>query len=137
MSRRGAPRGSSASAFRLQQQMAAVAASLPLETPPVPVAEILEGVDLSDPAQRAQAVARMEELGKVRRDMLFAKALALGVPLRVSKEGGGVSELFAFRGDRPVYRTTMNVNAAISSAANLIRQAAPYNLSGAGLKVGG
>ena len=102
----------------------------------MPVAEILEGVDFSDPAQRALVVAQMEALGEARRDALLAKALALKVPVRIEKEGGGLSELFAFRGDLPLYRTTLNVNAAISSAANLIRQTAPYDLSGAGLKIG-
>jgi uncharacterized delta-60 repeat protein len=134
--RRGAPRGSSTSAHAKEMEDASLAASLPLEPPLVPVAEILAGVDLSDPAQRARVVAQMEELEKARRHALFAKALALGIPLRIDKEGGGLSELFAFRGDRPLYRTTLNINAAISSAANLIRQTAPYNLSGAGLKVG-
>ena len=109
---------------------------MPLYPPPVPIAEILEGLDLSDPVQRQRAVALMEELDKVRRDALFAKALAQGVPVRIEKPGGGISELYAFRGDRPLYRTTLNVNAAISSAASLIRQTAPYNLSGAGLKIG-
>ncbi len=110
--------------------------ALPLDPPPVPVAELLEGVDLSDAAQRQRVVAQMEELGQMRREALWAKARALGVPIRLTKPGGGVSELFAFRGNEPVYRTTMNLNAAISSAASLIRQVAPYNLSGAGLKVG-
>ena len=136
MAARGAPRGSSASAFARQQQAVAASASLPLEPPPVPVAEILEGVDFSDPAQRALVVAQMEALGEARRDALLAKALALKVPVRIEKEGGGLSELFAFRGDLPLYRTTLNVNAAISSAAHLIRQTAPYDLNGAGLKIG-
>ena len=113
-----------------------VSSQLPLYPPPVPVTEILSGVDMTDPAQRQEAVAEMERLGEIRRVELEAKAAALGVPMRLVKPDGGVSELFAFRGDDPLYRSTLNAEAAISSAASLIRQTPPYNLSGAGLRVG-
>lgn len=130
------PSGSTPAGTVSPQSPSTVAASLPLDPPVVPVADILAGVDLSDPAQRERAVAAMREFGENRTRLLHAKAHALGIPIRFAKEDGGVSELFAFRGDAPIYRTTMNVNAAISSAAYLIRQTAPYNLSGSGLRVG-
>ena len=97
--RNGSPRGSSRSAFVRQQREAADAAGLPLEPPPVPVAELLQGVDLSDPLQRQRVVSQMEQLGQNRRQSLWAKARALGVPIRVTNAGGNVSELMACPGD--------------------------------------
>ncbi|MEY3480998.1 MAG: hypothetical protein RIQ71_1773, partial [Verrucomicrobiota bacterium] len=102
----------------------------------VPVAEVLAGADLNNPSDRARVVAELSSLEQTRRSLVLAKAAQLGLPLRVEKPGGGISEIYAFRGDTPLYRTTMNVNAAISSGASLIRQTPPYNLDGTGLKVG-
>jgi uncharacterized repeat protein (TIGR02543 family) len=45
-------------------------------------------------------------------------------------------ELQSIRNDRPYVYRTMNVNAAISTAANLIRNTAPYNVNGTGETVG-
>ena len=63
------------------------------------------------------------------------KARQLGVPLRIDGPDHKVSILYDFRGDQPVYRTTLNKNAAISTGANLLAPA-PYSLDGTGLKVG-
>lgn len=38
--------------------------------------------------------------------------------------------------DKPLYYSTMNANAAISTAADTVRQTAPFNASGSGLSVG-
>ena len=48
---------------------------------------------------------------------------------------GGVRELVDFMGDKPVYLETMNADAAISTAADLVRTS-PYTLDGSGLTVG-
>ncbi|MFZ0035426.1 MAG: S8 family serine peptidase [Sedimentisphaerales bacterium] len=52
------------------------------------------------------------------------------------KVNNTTSELMAIEGDRVYVYKTCNVNAAISIAANLIRNTAPYYLNGAGLTVG-
>ena len=99
------------------------------------VQKILEGKDFSVPGVRAQAVAEMRVLEERQRIAVLAKAKELNVPLRIDGPGQNVSELYDFRGDEPIYRKTLNVNAAISSRANLVNPA-PYNLDGTGIRVG-
>ena len=96
---------------------------------------ILEGKDLSIPAVRSQVVAEMQALEERQRIAVLAKAKELNVPLRIDRPGGNVAELYDFRGDEPIYRKTLNVNAAISNGANLLSPA-PYNLDGTGIRVG-
>lgn len=98
-------------------------------------AEILAGKDLTDPQQRAQAVAEMSEAEEVRQAAVLAKANQLGVPVRIEGPGHNVAILYDFRGDSPLYRTTLNTNAAISTGANLLNKT-PYNLNGEGMTVG-
>jgi hypothetical protein len=91
---------------------------------------------MSDPETRAAVVALMSSREEVRYQAVLAKAELLGIPMRLDGPGHKVSILYDFRGEEPLYRTTLNVNAAISTGANLIRQTAPYNLDGSGIKVG-
>jgi len=100
-------------------------------------ADLLRDADLSDPAVRAYVVARLSEMQEERQEAALVKAERLGIPLRIEGPGRKVSVLYDFRGDRPLYRVTLNVNAALSTGANLLRdQAAPYGLDGTGMKVG-
>lgn len=114
-------------------QMDAVAARLsPFSTADA----LLENADLSNADERAYVVARMSEIEEARYDAVLARADDSGIPVRIDGPGNRVSILHDFRDDgQPVYRRTQNANAAISSGANLV-QAAPYNLSGNGIKVG-
>jgi hypothetical protein len=91
---------------------------------------------MSDPETRAAVVAFMSNREEVRYQAVLAKAELLGIPVRLDGPGHKVSILYDFRGEEPLYRTTLNANAAISTGANLIRQTAPYNLDGSGIKVG-
>lgn len=91
--------------------------------------------DLSNPAHRAEVVTRMQGIEGAKRDAARAKAVKLGLPQRMVKPNGAVMELMDFNGNQPVYFTTHNVNAAISSGANLL-QSAPFSLTGAGVTVG-
>lgn len=99
-------------------------------------AEILAGKDLSDPVQRAIAASEMADAEEARYEAVLARAKELSIPVRIDGPGNRVQILHDIRGTEPLYRTTLNANAAISTGANLIRQTAPYNLSGSGLKVG-
>ena len=99
------------------------------------IPKILEGKDLSIPAVRSQVVAEMQALEERQRIAVLAKAKELNVPLRIDRPGENVAELYDFRGDEPIYRKTLNVNAAISNGANLLNPA-PYNLDGTGIRVG-
>jgi hypothetical protein len=100
------------------------------------ISEILENADMSDPETRAAVVAFMSNREEVRYEAVLAKAELLGIPVRLDGPGHKVSILYDIRGEEPLYRTTLNANAAISTGANLIRQTAPYNLDGSGIKVG-
>ena len=93
------------------------------------------GFSLADPQQRAQAVARVQAGENQRRQAAVAKALQLGLPLRLIKANGTVQELKDFVGAMPVYFTTHNVNAAISSGASQL-QVSPFSLTGSGTTVG-
>lgn len=93
------------------------------------------GVDLSDPAQRSDITARLDAFLTARHQAARAKASQLGLPLRAVTAGGRVIEIAGFEGDSPLYFTTTNVNAAISTGANLLL-AAPYSAGGSGVTVG-
>ena len=98
-------------------------------------AEILAGKDMSDPEQRALAVAEMSEAEEVRYEAVLAKAEQLGFPVRIEGPDQRLSILHDIRGEEAVYRVTLNRNAAISSGANLLYPA-PFSLDGTGVKVG-
>lgn len=92
-------------------------------------------VQLSRPADRARVVARMAAIENTRRQNARARAALLGLPLRTESPNGRVQEIADFDGERPVYFTTHNVNAAISTGANLLRTS-PYSLTGSGVTIG-
>lgn len=100
-------------------------------------ADLLRDADLTNPVVRAFVVARMSEMQEARYEAAVAKAERLGVPLRIERPNQKIAILYDFRGDTPLYRSTMNANAAVSTGANLLRdQGAPYSLDGTGIKVG-
>ncbi|MBM3914286.1 MAG: hypothetical protein FJ351_07600, partial [Sphingomonadales bacterium] len=97
----------------------------------------MEGVDLSKPGERERVVAEIKVIEEQRRAAAIARAKELGLPVRIEKPGGGVSEVADIdENGQLLYRTTYNLHAAISTGANLIRQTLPYSLSGNGIKVG-
>ena len=87
------------------------------------------------PSKRQEKVRAARE--KAERDKEEARqwAKAHGVKMR-EDDGRNIRELMRIRDGRPVYYITHNANAAISTATDLVRDAAPYNLSGAGVTVG-
>ncbi|MEO0054424.1 MAG: hypothetical protein RLZZ50_371, partial [Verrucomicrobiota bacterium] len=100
------------------------------------VADVLaEAGDLAVPANRARAVERIREIEAGRRVATIAEARRRGLPARVERPDGSVQELVAFDEGRPVYFTTHNLNAAISTGARAL-QASPYGLVGSGVTVG-
>lgn len=99
-------------------------------TPRRSMADILENADLSDPAQRERAVAEIAALEKARKEAGIARARELGLPLRVERPDGTVQEIAGVSDDgHPIYFTTHNANAAISTGAKVLN-AAPYDLRG-------
>jgi Subtilase family/MBG domain len=100
--------------------------------------ELLENpeVRLARDADRERIVRGMVAVENQRRTAARARATRAGLPLRTDSPGGSVQEIadFDFQ-DRPVYLTTHNASAAISTGANLLHSA-PYSLSGSGMIVG-
>jgi Subtilase family/MBG domain len=92
-------------------------------------------VRLSRPVDRARVVARLRESETKRRQAARDRATLRGLPLRMVSPSGRIQEIADFDGDSPVYLTTQNVNAAISTSANLLRTS-PYSLTGAGVTIG-
>ncbi len=101
------------------------------------IADILEAAgDLSDAESLDRAVKAIQQLESLRREAGRRRAEELDLPLRVELPDGRVREVVGIDEDGdPLYYETHNVNAAISTGANLL-QAAPYNLSGTNLVIG-
>ncbi len=106
--------------------------------PSVGAAEILrEAGDLRDPAERGRVVDLLRERSEARRAEARRRAEERGLPLRREDPDGRVKEIFGFDAeDRPVYRETHNLNAAISAAADLLHNDPVLQLLGAGVTVG-
>lgn len=100
------------------------------------LADLLADADLTDPQERARIAFLAKQKEQERLRGVLEKARSLGLATIVEKPDGGVSEIFDFDGDEPVYRTTFNHQAGISSGADILRGGGFGNLSGAGVKVG-
>ena len=113
------------SANRVTKNTAA-AASAPRRT----IADILEGVDLAKPGERDLVVQEMQKLENEKKALAVARARELGLPIRLERPDGTVQEVVDLDSSgHPLYFTTHNVSAAISTGANVLN-AAPYNLRG-------
>jgi hypothetical protein len=101
------------------------------------LADILQqpGHNLAAAAVRAKVVAHASRIESERRTRARAKAAAAGLPVRSKLPDGRVIEILDFDGPQPLYFTTHNVNAAISTGANLL-QSSPYTLNGSGITIG-
>lgn len=91
--------------------------------------------DVRVPANRAAVVEELRLLGEARKAEAVERARRLGLPVRVDLPNGAALELMAWDGDHPLYYTTYNANAAISTGSNLIR-VPPYAADGSGWTVG-
>lgn len=83
--------------------------------------------DLKVQKARAQAQDQKTEAE------VWAKARGLRVR---QNDGHKIVELMAIRDGKPLYYGTHNVQAAISTAANQVRNTSPYNVSGSGITIG-
>ncbi|MBN1269351.1 MAG: S8 family serine peptidase [Kiritimatiellae bacterium] len=91
--------------------------------------------NLADPASRRQAVERLTREAAAARDAAWAEASRQGWgPILATPDGE--QDLVAVRDGRVYVYMTFNANAAISTAADLIRQTPPYDLTGTGVTVG-
>lgn len=91
--------------------------------------------DLALPQVRLEAVERLELESQQAKASAWALARHEGWNPK-GEVNGRLFELMAIRDGRPYVYTTTNVNAAISTAVDLIRNVSPYDLNGAGLTIG-
>jgi subtilisin family serine protease len=98
-------------------------------------ADILAGANMQDSAVREQVSAQLRRQSELRREEARRRADAKGIPVRMETPDGQVVELQGFDGDRPLYYTTHNRNAAISAAVPALYEA-PYAVNGALTPVG-
>ena len=93
-------------------------------------------VDLSTPAARAATVEAKRIEAEQRKARAEVEVRRYGGPIRGQTPDGQLFELVAWEDGGPVYFITQNRNAAISTAADLVRNTAPYNVNGSGYTVG-
>ncbi|WP_233231660.1 S8 family serine peptidase [Tichowtungia aerotolerans] len=87
------------------------------------------------PSERAAFAEQLASEARTRRAEAEAWAKSNHVPVRVD-DGRQLREIVAIRNGKPLYIKTLNADAAISTAANLVRQTVPYSLDGSGIKIG-
>ncbi|MDD2599848.1 MAG: S8 family serine peptidase [Kiritimatiellae bacterium] len=103
---------------------------------PPPLAEVIkEAGDIKNPAARQRVVESVRKKEKEHRTAAMVRAQQAGLSLRVERPDGHVYELAEFYDDTPLYRTTLNANAAISSGANLLT-VVPYSVDGSSSIIG-
>ena len=89
----------------------------------------------SDQAVREARVQALTEESQREKAEAEQWAQERGMPIRFTV-GHTIHELMRIEDGRPMYYQTFNVNAAISTAANQVRNTAPYNVNGSSLTVG-
>ena len=100
------------------------------------LADLLTPVrNLRNPADRIQVVEGMRRIEEDRRTRALIEAAKRGLAGRRVSAGGRVIELVDWENGQPLFLSTCNVNAAISTGVDLIRPA-PFSLSGNGVKIG-
>lgn len=98
-------------------------------------AQTQTGLNFSIPEIRSDYVKQLAIANRAARAEAEQWARAHGFPLW-HDDGVHVFGLMYLRNNRPVYYMTENVNAAISTATDRVRNTTPYNLDGSGLTVG-
>lgn len=100
------------------------------------LADLLEtpGVRLADPESRAWVVRRTLEISTIRSNKARAEAVARGLPTRIRRLDGTWQEIIDFVNGEPIYFTTHNANAGISTDATKVRTI--YGVDGSGVTIG-
>ena len=94
-------------------------------------------VDLRSEQARAATVKALADSAAARKQAAVSMARAKGWAVRGVTPAGRVFELMSLNEyGRPMYYITCNATAAVSTAANLVRDTAPYHVSGSNLLVG-
>ena len=89
-----------------------------------------------DPGAREARASELAAQSESTRSAAWALAAGQGLPVQGQTPDGRDYELVAIEDGRAVYVITENLNAAISTAANLVRGVSPYNVTGRDLFIG-
>ena len=114
--------------------LVALAAALPAVAQVQPLPS--NAINLNSETSRQATVQLLAGHAQQNKSSAEAVALARGWAVRGTSSSGRRFELMEIAGGTPNYFITHNVNAAISTGANLIRNTAPYNVNGNGFIVG-
>lgn len=87
------------------------------------------------PDERIRKAQRHKERSESRRAHARAWARVRGIPTRID-DGIVTRELMSVENGVPIYVSTLNYNAAITTAADKVRTTVPFNLDGDGIIVG-
>jgi len=87
-------------------------------------------------AARRAAVITLAEKSRAEKMAAEAYARQHGLPVRFKADGAICEVMRLDEHGAPVYYVTCNHNAAISTAANLVRETAPYHVTGSNVTVG-
>jgi subtilisin family serine protease len=114
-----------------------IKAQPPGEVPRRGAADILAASgSLANPDNRARAVAALREYQEERKRRAVERARQLNLVIRQELPGGKIIEIHDVDDEgMPLYLETLNVNAAISTGANVLN-ASPYGLTGNGIIIG-
>lgn len=88
--------------------------------------------NMRDPNVRRQIAEELTRAHEAELQYAYAMATKRGLP--VVREDG--SRLIGFSGGQPVYEADDNVHAAISTAADKVRETSPFNVDGSGILIG-
>ena len=89
---------------------------MPATTALTPADILSQKLDLSDPVKRAEVVRQLKEIEDARKKEAWDRAAKMGIPTQGTTPNGGRFELQYFEDGKPVYHSTKNANAAISTA---------------------
>ncbi len=87
------------------------------------------------PSKRQERVQIARERATREKEEAHQWAAARGLKMR-HDDGHRLVELMAIRNGRPIYYATDNADAAVSTAADQVRNTAPFNVDGSGVTVG-
>lgn len=112
----------------------AVSSAFTAGTERASVPELLARQPLTQPRNRAATVREIGRIERARKADAIARAEREGLPVRLTTRSGNIRELMAFVDGHPLYATTRNFNAAITTAADRTR--AVFAVDGRGFTVG-
>ncbi len=107
-----------------------------VDTTLTPADILSQKLDLNNPERRAEVVRQLKQIEDARKRDAWARAVRMGIPTQGVNSSGRRFELQYFENDKPIYHVTNNVNAAISTAANLVRGTVPFNVTGSSITIG-